>query len=292
VKLGSRFLPFDLHFYTFAPAPNDKATQQPAFKSLNETIVKNTPPDATYIANIVTQMYASGPSQNENFVVTGWNAQPIEQGMYRDVVARTCRTCHAANVFPTLQFDQASQAKDLLGSIESRVCTEHVMPHAKVTHQIFWSSVGPNMPAQLQIFGDTFKTGLNGWNGTLCGSFTPGGSTPIAFYTSTIQPIWNGVGTGTTACTSCHTGASPPAGLNLTAANSYANLFNVNSTQLPSMKRINPGNAALSYLLHKVNGTQGTVGGSGSQMPLGGSPLSPATRATIENWINSGAPGP
>lgn len=291
VKLNSRFLPFDLHYYTFAPAPNDKATQQPAFKQLNETIVQNTPPDATHIADIITQMYASGPTQDEDFIVAGWNAQPIEQGMYRDVVGRTCRTCHAANLFPTLQFDQASQAKDLLGSIESRVCTEHVMPHAKVPHEIFWLSTGPHMPAQLQVFGDTFKTALNGWNGTLCGSFTPGGSTPVAFYTSTIQPIWNG-GPNTVACTSCHIGASPQAGLNLSAASSYGNLFNVDSTQLPSMKRVKPGDAANSYLFHKISGTQNTVGGSGSQMPPVGATLTPATRAAIENWINSGAPGP
>lgn len=292
VKFNSRFLPFDLHYYTFAPAPNDKATQQAAFKLLNEDIVKNTPPDATYISDIVTQMYASGPTQNEDFVVSGWNGSAIEQGMYKDVVGRTCRTCHAANLFPTLQLDQSQQAKDLLGSIESRTCTEHVMPHAKVPHQLFWASVGPHMPAQLQVFGDTFQTGINGWNGTLCGSFTAGGSTPVSFYTSTIQPIWNGVGTGASACTSCHIGGSPPAGLNLSAVNSYPNIFNVFSTQVPSMRRVSPGNAAQSYLFHKVEGTQASVGGAGSQMPPSGGPLNAASRTTIQNWINSGAPGP
>src|SRR5207248_4501157 len=44
VNLGSRFLPFDVHFYTFDPDPADAATaslaaQEPKFKQLNQEIV-------------------------------------------------------------------------------------------------------------------------------------------------------------------------------------------------------------------------------------------------------------
>jgi len=290
VKLKSSFLPFDLHYYTFAPAPNDKASQQAAFKLLNETIVKNTPPDPI-IAEVIDNMYAAGPIQSENFVVPGWHdaAQPIKDGMYREVVARTCRTCHVGNVFPPLKFNQASQVIDRLGSVENRVCVQHVMPHAKRTHEIFWTSVGPHMPAQLQIFGDTFGSGLNGWNGTLCGDFTAGGATPVSFYTSTIQPIWDG------NCTGCHIGGSPAGTLNLAAVSSHGNLVNVNSFQLPSMKRIKPNDVLNSYLVHKVEGTQASVGGSGQRMPFGctgSSCLSLAQINNIKAWINSGAPPP
>jgi hypothetical protein len=95
VKLGSRFLPFDLHFFTFAGAPFDKATQQAAFKTLNEDIVKIAPPVAasdSAIEEVITAMYAGGLIQNETFVLPSWNAQPIERGMYRDVVGHTCRS--------------------------------------------------------------------------------------------------------------------------------------------------------------------------------------------------------
>ena len=212
-------------------------------------------------------------------------APAAKQVMYRDVVARSCRTCHSTNTFPAIRFDLSSQFIDRLGSIEARVCVQHVMPHAKRTHELFWTSVGPHMPAQLQVFGDTFGNALNGWQGTQCGSFTAGGATPPSPY-APIQAIWDA------NCTACHIGGSPPAGLNLSAASSYANLVNVNSTQVPSMKRIKPNDPANSYLFHKINGTQTTVGGFGSQMPQGGPPLSAATKTVIQSWINSGAPGP
>lgn len=287
VKLGSRFLPFDLHYYTFSPL-KPKAAQQAAFKQLNEDIVKNTPPDAA-IADVVTKMYAGGANQDESFVVAGWNATPNRQVMYRDVVARTCRTCHVANVFPTLKFDQSTQVIDLLGASENRVCVQHVMPHAKRTHDIFWTSVGPHMPAQFQVFGDTFKTPLNGWQGDQCGQFTAGGSTPLSVYTTAVQPIWN------LKCTSCHIGGSPPASLNLSAANSYGALVNVNASQLATMKRIKPNDVANSYLVHKVQGTHVGVGGVGGKMPpgcSGASCLSATELQAVKDWINAGAPPP
>ncbi len=280
VKLGATFLPFDLHYYNFAPAPNDKATQQPIFKQLNEDIVKNTPPGAA-LAEVITKMYTPGPNQNETFVADGWNAQPVPQNMYKDVVARTCRTCHIANSFPSLKFDQSTQMTDsLLGSVETRVCSQFVMPHAKVTHNIFWGSFQPSMPAQLQIFGDAFRTGLNGWQGNLCGPFTSGGITPPSFYTTVVQPIFN------VNCTSCHNAGSPAAGLNLSAANSLANLVNVTSSEDGTKKRVLPGNANNSYLYMKVHGSPGI---SGVQMPKNQPPLSAADQASIQTWINGGA---
>jgi cytochrome c5 len=282
-KLGSQFIPFDLRFYTFGPAPYDKASQQAVFKSLNQDIVMNAGPNPA-VAEIITKMYAGGPTQDENFVATGWNAQPPQQAMYTNVVAHTCRSCHATNSFPAIRFDQASQMIDTrLGTIESRVCVQHVMPHSKRTHELFWTSVGPHMPAQLQVFGDTYKSGLNGWDGTLCGHFTPGGPTPASVYTTTVQPIFN------TNCTVCHNGGSPPAGLNLSASASYANLVNIPSTELPGMNRVKPNDSAHSYLFHKIAGTAGMVGGNPSQMPLGSPPLSSTDQNAIKNWIDTGA---
>ena len=89
------------------------------------------------------------------------------------------------------------------------------MPHAKRTHEIFWTSIGPHMPSILQVFGDTFKTGSNGWKGQLCGQFTSGGATPPSLYvTSVYNPIWIPKG-----CNACHIGGTPPAGLNIADTN-------------------------------------------------------------------------
>ena len=312
-KMGSRFLPFDNHFYTF-PAALDKTAQQAAIKELND-LVKLTHTQqpgsisaAPAITEMIDAMYTPPPplpEQQEDFVVSGWNSQPIQQGMYKDVVAQTCRTCHVANIFGIagpgsfpLVFNEGSQLIDVLGKAESRICTQHVMPHAVVPHGIFWTSVGPSMPAQFQVFGDTFDSAANGWNGTLCGDFTPGGGTPPAFYTSDIQPLWDGIGTGTTACTLCHIGGAnaPPfpegPGLDLSAGVSYGNISNVNSTQLPIMKRVKPSDSANSYLFHKIEGTQADVGGSGVRMPQIGVQMNAASRNKIKAWIISGAPGP
>jgi hypothetical protein len=203
--------------------------------------------------------------------------------MYRNVVGKTCRTCHVTNPFPSLRFDQATQMIDNLGSAEVRVCEQHVMPHAKVTHDKFWKGVGPNMVAQFQAFGDAFGTGLNGWSGNLCGEYTGGGTTP-SFYNQEVQPIF------TSRCTGCHIGSSPSGGLNLAAAVAYGNIVNKPSAQVPGMFRITPNSEANSYLLHKLLNTHAAVGGSGGQMPADGTaPLSTTLLDKIKLWINNNA---
>jgi hypothetical protein len=307
VKLGSVFLPFDLHFFTFSSTAGfTKVDQQAEFRTLNQDMVAQASNPA--IQEVITGMYAAGTTQDENFIVTGWNAQPNERVMYRDVVARACRTCHVANPVTGLQFTQRVQTTDdataRLGRIEDRVCDEHIMPHAKRTHEIFWTSVGPHMPAQLQVFGDAFDTPANGWQGNKCGVFTGGGTTP----TSPLYAAANAVFAD--RCDSCHIGSSPPGNLDL-SGDPYLNVFNVAACELPSMKRIAPGGGttalANSYLVHKIDGTQGglagcpatvpascnpfspTTAGCGATMPLGGS-LSTAEKNDIKNWVSAGAP--
>lgn len=69
-------------------------------------------------------------------------------------------------------------------------------------------------------------------------------------------------------CTgSCHAGAAPFEGLVLTADVSYAMLVGVASAQAPDLARVAPGDAAGSYLLHKLRGTHVDAGGSGNAMP-------------------------
>jgi hypothetical protein len=115
------------------------------------------------------------------------------------------------------------------------------------------------------------------------------GPPPVNLYTSTIQPIFNA------KCTVCHAGASAPQGLKLTTGDSFGMIVNVNSNELPSMKRIKANEPANSYLVRKVEGTQVAAGGSGSKMPLGCSGASCLTASQIsdiKSWINAGAPPP
>lgn len=333
VKLGAEFLPFDLHNFTFAAAPFDKASQQAAFKTLNEQVVLATNPgQATQL--YVAEMYdgdngVPANTQEELAVVDDptaaagdrWSAQPPKQEMYKHVIGNACRTCHATNPTPSLVFINAKQAIDILGSIEARVCSQHVMPHAKRTHDLFWLStnrpdtpiVDPHQPGVLEAFGTVFGTPGNGWQGDLCGAFTPGGP-PIASQFNDIKTqIF------TPLCSGCHQGGTPPGNLNLQSASAYTQLLGAgglgeNSCERPVMKRVQvqPPSANDSFLFRKLDGTHTGLGGCnvagcspfggesgcGQQMPwsppangpASANPLSGAQLNLIQSWINAGAP--
>jgi hypothetical protein len=90
----------------------------------------------------------------------------------------------------------------------------------------------------------------------------------------------------TPICSKCHIGASAPEGLQLDAAHSYNLLVGVPSAEKPSLLRVNPGNPDASYMVLKIEGAPGIVGG---QMPLGETPLPQATITAIRQWITNGA---
>ena len=100
-----------------------------------------------------------------------------------------------------------------------------------------------------------------------------------------VQPIF----TSTCALSGCHAGSNPEEGLNLSAGQTFANVVNVPSRQLPRMNRVAPGRPDSSYLVLKLRGVHLEVGGRGSQMPLGGMPLSMNELSTIGLWILNGA---
>jgi hypothetical protein len=97
-------------------------------------------------------------------------------------------------------------------------------------------------------------------------------------YDDDIQPILN------SHCTSCHSGGSPSASLNLSASVGYGNIVTVPSAQ-SALDRVAPCDTESSYLWHKVNNTQSSVGGSGNRMPPSGSALSSSNLAILESWI-------
>jgi hypothetical protein len=89
-------------------------------------------------------------------------------------------------------------------------------------------------------------------------------------------------------CSGCHNGSGGglPGSMNLsTAAASYAALVGVVSVEVGTLQRVNTGNPNISYLVHKLEGTQ-TVG---DRMPLGGPFLSQATIDQVRDWIEAGA---
>ena len=256
VKLGARFLPFDNRFYTYPASPN-KAAQQAAIKRLNEDIVQHAPslaPGTDAIASVIGAMYAGGSAtQHEEFVVDGWKQSTLpntaaQEQFYRRVIGNACRTCHIAQPFANASSERAGvdlqfrSARDFLRSqpiggggsfspfsaAEQRVCVDHVMPHAKRTHEIFWGqywpsdfgTLSPTLPAQFQAFGDTIKALARpagwpageawppAWNGRLCGPFTGAGSTPPSFYSTHVHLLWSRDWNNGIRCTTCHAALS------------------------------------------------------------------------------------
>jgi hypothetical protein len=89
----------------------------------------------------------------------------------------------------------------------------------------------------------------------------------------------------TPLCEQCHSGAGAPQGLRLDAANSYALLVGVSSSEQSGVLRVKPGDPNNSYLIRKLEGTAGT----GERMPAGLPALPQADIDMIRQWITDGA---
>jgi hypothetical protein len=95
---------------------------------------------------------------------------------------------------------------------------------------------------------------------------------------------------GRISCVTCHTniGRTPAGGLNLLHDLAYDQLVNVNATEVPSLKRVEPGDPDSSYIVHKIEGQPGIVG---RRMPFNGPPyLTPGQILIMRRWIELGAP--
>jgi hypothetical protein len=92
----------------------------------------------------------------------------------------------------------------------------------------------------------------------------------------------------TPICSVCHTGvgASLPGSQNLSAGHTYASIVNVSSIEVPTLKRIVPGDPDNSYLVLKIQGSPGIVG---VQMPASGGPLTQAQIDEVRAWVSAGA---
>jgi hypothetical protein len=87
----------------------------------------------------------------------------------------------------------------------------------------------------------------------------------------------------------CHGGATPVNFPSCEADRWYDAMVGVPSLQAPGMNLIEPGDPEQSYLVHKLRGTQGVVGGGGARMPVADAPLGDAEQAALEAWITNGA---
>jgi hypothetical protein len=157
------------------------------------------------------------------------------------------------------------------------------------TYRITLFGTGPNLIMDLDanaLDGDLIA-GLPSGNGVAGGDFVSvfTVTTPIVIGPTLdqIQAVVFGP-----KCSSCHSGNGSTSGINdmdlRDATSSLATLVNVTSAQDSNFTRVIPGDAANSYLVHKLQGIA-TVGG---QMPPTGM-LPAAEISAIEQWIDAGA---
>lgn len=102
------------------------------------------------------------------------------------------------------------------------------------------------------------------------------------------KSIQKNIFTPSCATSGCHSGPSPQAGMSLDANNSFSNIVNVASTEVPSLSRIEASDPDNSYLLRKVLG----IASVGVQMPRNAPALSAEKIEAIRSWISKGAIGP
>lgn len=106
---------------------------------------------------------------------------------------------------------------------------------------------------------------------------------PVSF-SHHVKPVLKG------ACTGCHSAAGgAPLGLRLTGYRARKTTVGVTSAEQSAMALIRPWQPDSSYLVHKIQGTQANVGGTGSRMPLGFPPLPHQTIRMIRRWVAQGA---
>lgn len=163
---------------------------------------------------------------------------------------------------------------------------------------VIWSTDNApvaNVSSSLSLDSTIITTGASAGTATITATAAPVSASRVVVvdaagvsYVTSIRTLLN------TSCASagCHGATNPMEGLNLTSGSSYTNLVERSSTEVPTLKRVRAFRPDSSYMVHKIQGTQATVGGTGVRMPegcSGASCLSDATINLIRNWILQGA---
>jgi len=104
--------------------------------------------------------------------------------------------------------------------------------------------------------------------------------------TATFTRVQNEIFTPTCGAIGCHDPIGKQENMILTAGRAYASTVGISSNQMPSLKRVAPGDVANSYLYRKITG----AGITGDRMPQGGPYLTDAQTKLVRDWIRRGAP--
>jgi hypothetical protein len=150
--VGAYFLPFDIYNFAFSDKANlTEAAQDTQISALNHNILNATPqPPATITpatVKLINGWYPSGGGENFGYVPPEWSPPPSgvlegDQAMvattaYSNFVARSCRTCHTAQV--DFDWDSLGPA-GFWAEAQANVCSAYNMPNAVTPFNRFWDS--------------------------------------------------------------------------------------------------------------------------------------------------------
>jgi hypothetical protein len=169
--VGASFREFDTKSFRYPSGVTAiPSGMVPVFKALND-LVNATGPQPP-IAELITGWH-SGTSPFQTFTPPGWSATPVVEGLYQDIVAKSCRTCHGAFHDNTAsggnQYDLTwrtyEQFLNSKGSIGYRVCNNSgvTMPHALITYRNFWLDAPPHSPTVLGAFTSPAVGSIPAW---------------------------------------------------------------------------------------------------------------------------------
>jgi hypothetical protein len=168
-NMGSRFIAFDLSSYLYSGFVSSfsRASQEEAFRKLNQGVLENTNP-STAAQELINGWYTHdgqtidtvNQTVKDSFVASGWAGH---EALYTDVVRTSCRTCHVNRDKPldwakfsggNLVFDYSNTGFKQNGPIiNPYVCEQRIMPHSKVTYIEFWTSQSPDRVTELRNAG-------------------------------------------------------------------------------------------------------------------------------------------
>lgn len=169
-NVGGHFVPYDTGNFEFSTAAGlTEASQETAIYFLNHNILNAGPTVAE--KELIPGWYGTGKVLNKLYVPISWQGKGTAAvNFYKNVVARSCRTCHAAmvdgynfdhyqNITPGGSFYRGEDPSTDVGVTVcggAQVNRAHTMPNSLETFNRFWHSKGTaeDQPSLLtQFFG-------------------------------------------------------------------------------------------------------------------------------------------
>ena len=115
----------------------------------------------------------------------------------------------------------------------------------------------------------------------LCASYAAAADEPVSF-SKDIAPLLKD------HCAPCHLTGDEAGNMALHPKAAYKTLVGAPSIE-SKLQRVKPSSSQESYLVHKIEGTQLEVGGTGLRMPMEGAYLTDEQIKMIRRWIDAGA---